>query len=145
MDWEAKTEERLVEKLRKIEALHAGATTSGERIAAEGARDRILQRLLELERVEPVVEYQFSMQDEWSKMLFISMLRRYGLKPYRYPRQRRTTVMVRITESFLDEVLWPGFEELNRTLREHLGSVTQRIIRQAIHDGAFDVEERTGG
>ena len=108
-------------------------------------RDRILQRVLELERVEPALEHRFTMQDGWSKMLLISLLRRYGLKPYRYRRQRRTTVMVKVTESFLREVLWPEFEELNRILREHLDSVTRRIIRQAIHDGAADVEERAGG
>lgn len=144
MDVNVNAEEHLIEKLRKIEALYAGATTPGERIAAESALDRILQRLLELERVETAVEYRFTLPDGWSKDLFISLLHRYGLRPYRYRRQRRTTVMVKVTTSFVDEVLWPEFQELNRTLREHLDSVTQRIIRQAIHNGAPDVEERSG-
>ena len=38
-------EATLLDKLRKIEALHAGATTDGERVAAAFAADRIRQRL----------------------------------------------------------------------------------------------------
>ena len=90
-------EDRLVEKLRKIEALFARPATEGERIAAGGALDRIRRRLRDLERAEHPVEYRFSLPDSWTKSLFIALLRRYGLKPYRYPGQRRNTVMVRVT------------------------------------------------
>jgi hypothetical protein len=38
-------EARLVDKLRLIEGLFTGATTEGEKVAAERARDRILERL----------------------------------------------------------------------------------------------------
>ena len=38
-------ERKLIEKLRRIEALYAGAATSGERVAAANARDRIRERL----------------------------------------------------------------------------------------------------
>jgi len=38
-------ETTLIEKLIKIEAIFAGATTDGERISAERARERILLRL----------------------------------------------------------------------------------------------------
>jgi hypothetical protein len=88
-------ESKLLQKLRDLEALFAGATTDGERIAAGTARKRILGRLHELERSDPPVEYRFTLADGWSKRLFLSLLRRYELKPYRYRSQRRTTVMVR--------------------------------------------------
>lgn len=42
MDVSLKT---LFEKLRRIEALHAGATTPGERDAAENAKRHIRERL----------------------------------------------------------------------------------------------------
>jgi hypothetical protein len=138
-------EERLIEKLRKIEALFARPTTPGERLAAASARDRIRQRLRELERSEPAIEYRFSLPDGWSRSLFVALLQRYGLSPYRYRGQRYTTVMVRVTASFVDEVLWPEFQELNGTLQEHLQLVTSRIIRQAIHSGTVEVEERDQG
>ena len=137
-------EARLVEKLRKIEVLFARATSAGERAAAESARDRIRGRLEQLERSERVVEYRFSLPDRWSKSLFIALLRRYGINPYRYSGQRRTTVMARVTRTFVDEVLWPEFQELNTTLRTHLESITKRVIAQAIHGDQGDAEERPG-
>lgn len=137
-------EARLVEKLRKIEALFARATSEGERAAAEGARDRIRARLEQLERSERPVEYRFSLPDGWSTSLFLALLRRYGIKPYRYSGQRRTTVMARVTRTFAEEVLWPEFRELNETLRAHLESVTRRVVAQAIHGDQADAEERPG-
>ena len=137
-------EERLIEKLQKIETLFARSTTPGERLAAQSARERIRRRLDQLEKSERVEEYRFSLSDGWSKSLFIALLRRYGLKPYRYRRQRRTTVMVRVTASFVDEVFWPEFQELDTTLQAHLDSITTRIIREAIYSDDSDVEEREG-
>jgi hypothetical protein len=46
-------ESRLVERLCAIEALFAGATTDGERDAADRARQRIVARLAELPRTHP--------------------------------------------------------------------------------------------
>src|SRR5271168_3752102 len=83
------TESQLREKLRKIEALFAGAGTSGERLAAEAALERVRARLSELGQKDPPVETQFSMPDQWSRHLFLALCRRYGLSPYRLHRQRR--------------------------------------------------------
>lgn len=135
---------RLIDKLRKIEALFARPATAGERSAAASARERILERLRALERTERPVEYRFTMADSWSKSLFIALLRRYDLKPYRYRGQRRTTVLVRATKTFVNEVLWPEFEQLDRLLRSHLEAVTARIVAQAIHRGDEEIEERAG-
>ena len=49
-------EEQLRARLRKIEALFAGATTSGERVAAEAALARIKARLAEARRTAAAVE-----------------------------------------------------------------------------------------
>lgn len=143
-DNSADEERRLIEKLAKIEALFARPATEGERAAAESARDRIRSRLLLLEKSERPVEYRFTLGDGWSRRLFIALLRRYGLRPYRYRRQRNTTVMVRVTETFTNEVLWPEFRELDATLRAHLQAVTERIIARAIHGDGDDVEEQAG-
>ena len=64
------TESQLREKLRKIEALFAGAGTAGERLAAEAALERVRERLTELGRQDPSIEMQFSMPDQWSRNLF---------------------------------------------------------------------------
>ncbi len=75
------SEAHLREKLRKIEALFAGAGTVGERIAAEAALERVRARLAELERRDPVIEMQFSLPDQWSRRLFLALCRRSRLKP----------------------------------------------------------------
>jgi len=135
-------ESRLIEKLRKIELLFARSTFPGEQAAAETAADRIRHRIRQLEKAERTIEIRFSLPDTWSKALFVALLRRYNLSPYRYRGQRRTTVMVKVAASFANEVLWPEFQELNETLRAHLDSVTSNIIKRAIHDNDADLEER---
>src|SRR5919206_217422 len=79
--------EGLQERLRKIEALMAGAGTPGERDAAGAALERVKARLAEQARRDPPIELQFSMPDAWSRQLFVALCRRYGLQPYRYSRQ----------------------------------------------------------
>lgn len=133
-------EQDLIDKLRKIERLHAGATTPGEREAAADAMARIKKRLGEVERVEKAIEYRFKLNDDWSKKLFIALLRRYGLKPYRYARQRRTTVMVRVPRSFVNETLWPQYLELSTTLRDYLEDITNRVIAEGVHGDTQDEE-----
>ena len=136
-------EERLIETLQKIEALFARPATEGERIAAGNALERIRQRLKQLELIEKPVEYRFTLSDAWSVSLFIALLRRYGLRPFRYHGQRRTTVMAKVTKSFVDETLWPEFQQLSTTLRHYLDEVTQRVIAEAIHGDVTDAEERS--
>lgn len=134
-------EAELRDRLRKIEALFAGAGTAGERMAADAARARVQARLAELERRDPPVEMQFSMPDQWSRRLFVALCRRYGLKPYRYRRQRLTTVVLRVPRGFIDQVLWPEFTELNRALRVFLDEVTERVIREEIFADASEAAE----
>jgi hypothetical protein len=131
----------LREKLRKIEALFAGAGTAGERDAAEAALHRVRARLVELERKDLPVEMQFSLGDQWSRKLFLALCRRYGLKPYRLYRQRVTTVMLRVPRAFIDQVLWPEFQELDAALAQYLNEVTNRIIRDEVHRDTSEAAE----
>ena len=50
---------------------------------------------------------KFQLADEWRRRLMVALLRRYGLRPYRYSGQRYTTVMARVPKSFVDGTLWP--------------------------------------
>ena len=136
--------DRLLEKLRRIEALHAGAATDGERVAADAARQRIAARLAEFQRSDPAAEHQFSVPDPWSRKLFLALLRRYGIRPYRMPRQHKTTVMARMPRSFLDGVFWPEFRELEAALVEHLRRVTDDVIREGLAGDTSEAEEVRG-
>ncbi|MBB5033833.1 hypothetical protein [Prosthecobacter vanneervenii] len=135
-------EQDLLDKLRKIERLYAGAATPGEKEAAADAIARIKRRIGEAAKVERPIEYKFTLTDSWSKKLFTALLRRYELRPYRYTRQRRNTVMVRVPRSFVEETLWPEFLELSKVLQTYLDEVTERVISSAIHEARDgEVEE----
>lgn len=137
-------EARLLEKLKAIEALHAGATTDGERVAALGAHARILARLKAERAKDHEIEMAFTLQNPWSRDLFIALCRRYELKPYRYRRQRRTTVNVKAPKSFINDTLWPEFCAIDSELMQHIEEITQRIIRGAIHGDSADADEVAG-
>ena len=128
-------------KLRKIEALIAGAGTGGERLAAEAARERILARLAEDRRSEPEIEMRFSINDPWARRLFVALCRRYGLRPFRYRRMHRQTVVVEAPKGFVERVLGPEFEELSAALEDYLSEVTERVIREAVHRETGEAEE----
>lgn len=81
------------------------------------------------------------MPNQWSRRLFVTLCRRYGLKPYRYRRQRLTTVVLRVPRGFVDQVLWPEFSELNQALRAYLEEVTLRVIRDEVHADASEATE----
>ena len=128
----------LMDKLQKIEALFAGAATEGERVSAELARERILKRLHEIIREDPPVEYKFTFRDMWSRKVFVTLLRRYDLRPYRYYRQRHTTVMAQIPKHFVEETLWPEFQKINEELVGYLEDVTDRVVRSVLHEDSSE-------
>jgi len=134
--------EQLLETLRRIEALHARTDVAGERDAAAAALEAMRVRLARMEQQDPPVEFKFSMADSWSRRLFTALMRRYGIQPYRYRGQRYTTVMARVSKSFVDETLWPEFVELDEVLQTYLSDVTDRVIREAIYEDSSEAEER---
>jgi hypothetical protein len=136
-------EAELREKLRKIEALFSGAGTVGERDAAAAARARVLERLKEAkkEKEDQPTEYKFSLNNQWSRKLFMALCRRYSLSPYRYTRQRYTTVMVRVSKEFVDTVLWPEFLELDKVLESYLSATAEKIIREEVYENTAEAEE----
>ena len=135
------SEDRLREKLRKIEALYAGATTIGEKSAAGAAAERIRRQLEAASQKERAEEFKFSISDPWARQLFIALCRRYGMKPFRHTRMHRQTVVVRAPASFVHMTLWPEFEELSRALTAHLDEITRKIIRDEVHEATQDAEE----
>lgn len=131
----------LLEKLRKIEALHAGTTIAGEREAARRAAERIRARLAELRGHEHEIEMHYRLPDPWKRKLFVALCRRYGLKPFREPGRRSTTIQVVAPETFHKKTLWPEFVALAEELDAHLRELTERVIREAIHDDVSEAAE----
>lgn len=134
-------EDILRDRLHKIEALYAGAATSGERAAAGAAAERIRTRIAEIGAREPAVEVRFSIPDPWSRKLFLALCRRYGLKPYRYARMQRQTVIVRGPRSFLEGALWREFGELSGALSSYLSEITSKVISEEVWGDAEEADE----
>jgi hypothetical protein len=134
-------EAHLRDRLRKIEALFAGATTPGERQAADAAAERIRLQLAAVASTEPQIEMRFSFPNPWSRRLFIALCRRYGLELFRYARMQRQTVVVEVPRTFLDRTLWPQFVEIDTALTSYLDDITDKVIREEVHGEARDAEE----
>lgn len=131
----------LVEKLRKLEALHAGTKVDGEREAARRAAERIRERIAELRGREEDVELLYRLPDPWTRKLFIALCRRYGLQPFRERGRRTSTIQVRAPKTFHDGTLWPEFVALSNELETHLNELTDRVIREAIHEDVTEAPE----
>ncbi|MBU2361093.1 MAG: hypothetical protein KKB02_19520 [Alphaproteobacteria bacterium] len=123
-------EKDIQQKLAKLEALFARGATAGERSAAGAARDRLHARLA-LEtggKREAETELQYSLPDVWSVRIFVALCRKHDIKPYRYPRQRRTTVMVRVHQSSFESTVGEEFRTLHQELTAYFGDMVEHLI-----------------
>lgn len=136
------TREELIEKIRKVEALFSGTQSPGEKQAARSALDRLQAQLATAP--EPAVEYKFKIDDPWMRQLFVALCRRNNLQPYRLPRQRAATVMLRTTIAMIDQVLWPQFLELSKLLHAYLDEATRDIITRGVHGDLSEAPEQPG-
>jgi hypothetical protein len=96
------------------------------------------------ERADLPVEYRFRLDNPWSRKLVVALLRRYGIRPYRYHCQRFSTVMARVSRSFVADTLWLTFTELDRALHEHLDRITEVTVMQEISRDTSEAEEVRG-
>ena len=120
-------------RLDKLETLFRRAGTAGEKQAAAAAIKR-----LQTKRQEQPVEMKMSLGDTWSVRLFIALCRKHGIRPYRYARQRRTTVMLRVTNTVFDTVLYPEFCDLHDELATYFEETTDHLIRTVMQSDGND-------
>jgi hypothetical protein len=113
----------------------------GEREAARRAAERIRGRLAKLRGREQDVELLYRIADPWKRRLFVALCRRYGLTPFREAGRRYSTVQVRAPQTFHDRTLWPEFLALSKELETHLSELTERVIREAIHEDVTEAAE----
>ena len=66
------------------------------------------------------------------------------MKPFRYKRQRFTTVVLNAPRTFVNQTLWPEYQELREALNSYLNEATERIIREEVYGDAAEASERTG-
>jgi len=134
------TRDELIEKIRKVEALFSGTDSPGEKQAARSALDRLHAQLGAAP--EKILNWKFSLPDPWKRQLFVALCRRNHLEPFRQSRQRHTTVMVRSTQSMVDQTLWPQFLELSKLLHDYLDEATRDIISRSVHRDLSEAPEQ---
>jgi len=137
------------ERLAKLEALFARGATEGERAAAGAALERLQARLdpAGSPRDEPEIELQYSLPDVWAVRLFVALCRKHGVKPYRYPRQRRTTVMVRVQQAAFEQTIAAEFQALHRELTTYFDETVNHLIANVMKSDGDDetLEQRQIG
>lgn len=113
----------IIEKIRKIEALLAGAKSDGERQAAEFAKQRLQEKMA----AQPI-EYTVRLHSRLEKKLFVAICKKYGCQPYRYARQKHTTAMIRVAESFMNSILWPEYKKYAEILLKLTEEISNDLI-----------------
>jgi hypothetical protein len=53
----------------------------------------------------------------------------------------KQTIVIRAPRSFVEQVLWPEFQELNGALTAYLGDITERLIREEVHGETREADE----
>ena len=129
-------EQAVIHALHAIECKHAGLLGS-DPSQAEQAKARILARYDDRTTAPDVGEFRFTVRDTWMQVLFCALLKRYGMSAYRYKGQHKSTIMVRASKRFIDEVLQPLFIEMSRRLDEYLDEVTRNVLAQTLAPGRY--------
>ena len=101
--------------------------------------DRLHCRLEDSRGVcEPEVELKSSLPDMWSVSLFIAVCHKHDALPWRYARQRRTTVMVWVREREFDREIRLEFSMLHSEPENYFQDVTKHAITCAMRSDGDD-------
>ncbi|MGD0076306.1 MAG: hypothetical protein ABSD31_18510 [Candidatus Binataceae bacterium] len=49
--------------------------------------------------------------------------------------------MIKGPKSFIEQTLWPEFQELNAALEAYLSEITEKVIREEVHGETGEAEE----
>ena len=133
----------IYERLKKVESLFARAGTAGEAAAAAAAIDRLQAQLGKNARgpQEAEIELQYSLPDVWAVRLFFAVCRKHGISPYRYARQRRTTVVIKVRKSHFMRVVEPEFQLLHREMMAYFSETAEHLIRDMMRSDGEDRED----
>lgn len=115
-------EDALVERLHEIERKLAGEGSTG----AEGCR----AALDAWRKREADEEFQMSAPTATIQRVLVAWCGRCGITPYRKPRQRRSTVCVRVPRGFMDEVMYPQTSAMAQLIEVTLAEAATRVVER---------------
>lgn len=114
-------EDALVGHLQEIERrLERGV------LGAEACR----AQLAEWRRREADQEFQVSVPTPEAQGVLIAWCVRYGVIPYRKPKQRQTTICIRVPNGFMQEVLWPRVDAMARAIETAMLAALTRVLER---------------
>jgi hypothetical protein len=132
--------EAMVKELRAIEQRYAPASGAGPEAYA--------QQLTEWRTREPDREEVCSTGDATGAWLVVMLCARYGIRPFRRPRQKPTTICLLAPASFVSKVFWPQVQEMARVFEAARVSMVNQVVGAwlgATGDQVLIVEEERGG
>ena len=53
----------------------------------------------------------------------------------------RQSILIKAPKSFMEQVLWPEFQELSAALVAYLSEITEKVIREEVHKETGEAEE----
>ena len=68
----------------------------------------------------------------------VAVCRKHGVRPYRYRRQRRTSVVVRAREREFNRVVWPEYSRLQNELESYFEDVTDHLVNRVMGSDGDD-------
>jgi hypothetical protein len=88
------------------------------------------EQLKEWRQRERHTEHRLTIPTTASQHLLALVCARFGLRVYRRPRLRSSTLCVEAPAGFVREVLWPVFETMAHIIEDAADATTSRIMQQ---------------
>lgn len=75
------------------------------------------------------IEQQYSIKSIHGRKLFHAVAEKHGLKPYRYKRQQRQTLVLKAEMEKLD-AFWSEFQHASKRMNEELDEVASWFVEE---------------
>lgn len=128
----------LLKKLAKIEALINGTDSPSEKNAAQEARERLKMKMETPGPPAEIIEFKLLTPDTWHAELLRAICRKHGVRPFRNPRQKHTTVMVHAERFHFENTVWPEYERYSRHFEDLVAEITGELIAKIYSAGGID-------
>lgn len=114
----------LAEQLRAVERRYAPPGETGSVAFSKQLAD---WRVREADREEVC-----NTRDATNAWLLMRLCARYGIRPFRRPRQKPTTICLRAPAGFVSKVLWPQLGELARVFERARAAAVSELVSEWI-------------
>ncbi len=96
---------------------------------AQGAsREALRGQLGEWRQGEPDVEFRVTVGDSVGEAVFRELCARYGIEPFRRPRQQASTITIVAPRRFVETVLHPQFEQTLGVVLRAMHATVDRVF-----------------